>query len=121
MERADYLILEEGYRLLRKELEVWNGRALEHGALSQPYEKEVADISWMIKWGKEELDKNSRIVLFYGISVGSVRYVKAALMFLIGKREQERVQKVKEGWPSAALGALSESIERVRTIASGIT
>jgi hypothetical protein len=119
--RANYLIVQEGLGLLSEELDVWNERALEHGAASQPYQQEAADLTHLMEWGSRELSQtNMPEIVVKGISVGNLRYVKAALMLVIRKREADCAQKAQDGWPGAALGSLNEGIERVRKIADTI-
>ena len=116
--RANYRILQEGFNLLCQELEVWNQRALEHGAAQPPYEQEVAHLTDLIAWGDEQLGRtNTQEIVITGISVGNLRYVKAALIFLIRKREQDCAKKGREGWPDAALRSLTDSIGHVKQIA----
>jgi hypothetical protein len=118
LNREDYLILHEAYGLLRDELDIWNRRALEHGAARPPYEQELADLTRMIEWGNEQLTQNRTDIIVSGVSVGSLRYAKAALMFAIWRREQDRAEKAHEGWPSAALASITDGIERIRKIAN---
>src|ERR1700731_2469648 len=104
LNRGNYNILHEGFRVLCKELEVWNQQALENHGAYPPYEKEVADLKQLINWGDEQLAQaNAQEIIIRGISVGNLRYVKAALIFVIQKREQEYAKKAEEGWPGAVL------------------
>jgi len=120
LSRTDYLAVQKGYELLREELEAWNQRAVENGATSQPYEREVEDLSRMIEWGKEQLAGSRQDIVVNGMSVGSLRYAKAALMFTILKREQDRDEKANERWPSAALRSLGGVIEHLEKISGRI-
>ena len=80
--RANYEILHEGFRLLCKKLEVWNQRTLENRGAYPPYEKEVEDLRQLIDWGDGQLAQaNVQDVIIRGVSVGNLRYVKAALIF----------------------------------------
>ncbi len=120
--REDFLILQEAYGFLREGLEVWNRRALEHGAVNPPYKQEVDDLTHMIEWGNDQLSQSStRGVVVFGISVGSLRYAKAALMVMIRKRELDCAEKVQAGWPGGALKSLTDRIEKVRDIAKDIS
>lgn len=119
--RSDYETLQEGYRLLRGVLEEWNERVLEHGAAGQPYEIEVRDLERMIEWGGEQLSHaERREIVVDGISVGSLRYAKAALMLMIQRREEDRAEKARQGWPDATLRSLDDGIKRIRKIARSI-
>ena len=118
---ADFLILQEGYRLLREELDGWNRRALANGALRSPYEREVNDLNRMIEWGDQELARaRMSVVLLYGISIGTLRYEKAALMLMIWKREQDCAEKAREGWPTAALRSLTDGVDDLKKFAAEI-
>ena len=118
LRRANYEMLLDGYRQLRDALEEWNQRALGNGAAKRPYEKEVGDLDIMIAWGDEQLahDEAWEIVV-KGISVGSMRYAKAALLLLIHRRQQDRADKSKQGWPDAPLRSLDAAIDRIGKIA----
>lgn len=121
LSRGNYEILHEGFCLLCKELDTWNRHAVEERGAYPPYEKEVADLRQLIDWGKGELSQsNAREIVVRGVSVGNLRYTKAAFMFVIQKREHEYATHAGEGWPSAALKSLADSIERIRTIARSI-
>jgi hypothetical protein len=122
LSRDDYKTLQEGFTLLRDDLELWNQRALDNGAARAPYQREVADLTHLIGWGEEQLAEASRQeIVVIGISVGNIRYVKAALIFVIWKREQDCARKAREAWPGAALQSIAEGIQHVRRIAERIT
>lgn len=121
LNRGNYEILHEGLRLLCEELEVWNQHALENRGAYPPYEKEVADLRQLIDWGDGQLAQaNAQQIVVRGISVGNLRYVKAALIFAVEKREQEYAKKAEEGWPAGVLKSLADGIEQVRTLARAI-
>jgi hypothetical protein len=117
---ADFRILQEAYRLLREGLDEWNRRALANGAVRSPYEQEVDDLNRMIEWGDEQLAQPGRIVLLHGLSVGTLRYEKAALMLMIWKREQDCAEKAREGWPTAALRSLTDGVDDSKKFAAEI-
>jgi len=118
--RGDYLIVQEGLALLCDELTAWNEQAIENGAAYPPYEKEVADLSRMIEAGELEVIESSIEVVFRGTSIGSLRYIKAALMFVIQKRERELALRAKEGWPDAAVRSVADSLEKIKTFAQTV-
>ena len=118
--RSDYEIVQRALCLLRDDLGVWNSRALEHGAVGRPYESEVTDLSQMIEWADEELLKPGPDIVVSGISVGSLRYIKAALVLMIRTRERDRREKAGQGWPGGALRSLDGGIDRVRRLAERI-
>lgn len=119
--RSCYEILQDGLRLLRAELDAWNDRAVEHGAASRPYAAEVKNLDGMIEWGDKKLNyvKASEIVV-QGISIGSLRFAKAGLMLAIRKREEDRADKARQGWPEGAIRSLYDGIQRIEKIAQKI-
>lgn len=120
--RGTYETIQQGLRLFRDELEAWNRRALEHGAVASPYASEVADLNAMIEWADEKLsDPKLQDVVVQGISIGSLRYAKAALLFLKQTRQRDRAARAKDGWPDAALQSLDGGIDQIKKIAEVIT
>jgi len=117
---ARYRMVHEGFKLLRSELDIWNNRALEHGASDRPYAAEVDDLARMIDWGDEELSHKRPDVVVKEASIGTVRYVKAALMILIRKKEEDYASKLEAEWPDKALKALRDSVEPMRRMADSI-
>lgn len=108
---------------MKKALGDWNQRALESGAPALPYEREVEDLDQMINWGRPRLEATRfahEHILVRGISVGSLRYVKAALLMELHARETDRDKRAQEGWPGGALGALDKGIDTVRSKAAVI-
>jgi hypothetical protein len=119
--RQKYVALQEAFRLLRDTLEGWNEQALAHGAASRPYEREVTDLGQMIEWGDRRLGhKDATEVVVDGISIGSLRYAKAALLLMAYRRQEDRTKKAALGWPSAAMRSLDEAIENINQIAAMI-
>jgi hypothetical protein len=117
---VDFLILQDAYRLLRDELEGWNRRALENGGLRSPYEREVGDLNRMIEWGDQELARARTGVFLNSLSVGTLRYEKAALMLMIWKREVDCAEKAQAGWPTAALRSLTDRVDDLKNLAAEI-
>ena len=118
LKRSSYETLQDAYRQLRDELETWNRRALDHGASTPPYEREVDDLNGILAWGDEQLaHASAREITVRGISVGSSRYTKAALTLLIHRRCEDRAAKSAQRWPDATLRSLDDAIERVGKIA----
>jgi hypothetical protein len=117
---ADLRILRQAYGLFRDDLRAWNRRALANGA-SSPYKREVDDLTHMIEWVARQSDQ-ARMggVVVQGVSVGNLQYIKAALLLMVWKREQDYANRVREGWPSAALKSLTESIDEVKKFAAEI-
>lgn len=93
-----------------QEIQRWNATAIEHGASQQPYEREEADVNRIIEWGRERLNpsKGSDITIT-GISVGTLRYIKAALLLSIRRREEDIEEKVHQRWPDGVISSLKEA------------
>jgi hypothetical protein len=119
-ERENYATVHEALRMLRDELAGWNKRALEHGAATEPYKAEVDHLGMMIDCGADKLSEGLPHVVVNSISVGSRQYQKAALLLMVHKRERERTERAREGWPSGALQALNAAIDRIRRLADAI-
>ena len=115
--RCKYEVLHRAYRLLRDELHAWNQRVGRENSAEAPYRDEVADLDGIIEWGECHLRSVPREIVVRGISVGSIRYAKAALTLDIHHRRHERAVKSAEGWPDAALRSLDDAIERTQSIA----
>ena len=116
--RSSYETLQDAYRKLRDELETWNRRVREHGALTPPYEQEIADLDRRLKWGEAELaNADAQEIMVRGISVGSQRYAKAALYLVMYRRREDLIAKSNQGWPDSALRSLNDAIVRIGKIA----
>jgi hypothetical protein len=110
--REEYELLQEAFGLLRVKLLSWGEVARSHGALSSPYEVELQDLEQMINWGEEKLlDKSAREIHEHGLSVGSLRYIKAALIHAAWYREKEIGEAAQATWPSAVTQALRKKVE----------
>jgi hypothetical protein len=55
-----------------------------------------------------------------GISIGSLRYTKAALLLAIRRREEEISRKTAENWPKGVLDSLRSGMEPLRKLAQAI-
>lgn len=118
IKRSNYKILQEAYRALRDELNIWNRRTLDQGASRPPYEQEVNDLNRILNWGDKQLaDTNLQEITITGISIGSLRYAKAALMLKIYRQRQNLVVKSDQLWPDATLRSLDDAIEHIDKIA----
>jgi hypothetical protein len=116
--RETYALIQESFKLLLTEIQQWNSRALEHGASRKPYEQEEEDIARIIEWGEEKLADSSRLdIVIHSISVGSMQYIKAALLLAIKRKEEDVAQKAAEGWPDGVISALRESIDNLKKLA----
>jgi hypothetical protein len=99
----------------------WNKVAIAHGATDAPYAEEVADLNRMIDWYKERVfadDSSQEIV--ESISVGSLRYHKAALIHAAWVREQDVDRTAKSDWPSAVQESLRSGAKSFRKLADKI-
>ena len=121
--KDEYEIVQECYNLIKSELEKWNQISLKHGAITPPYENEVNDLETMIEWGDAELEKlNDRFgfIRVRGISIGSLRYLKAALLYGIKIKEKIISEKRQQNWPETALKFLEPPINKIKKILENI-
>ena len=119
--KDDYILIQDSLSLLLNEIQSWNVKALEHGATKTPYEEEEGCIEEMIAYGKAKLANQCRYIEIHGISVGSLRYIKAAL-FLAIRREEERIaQKIEDRWPDGVISSLRGKKTALKNIADTIT
>lgn len=122
LSRAKYEQLHECYKLILKRIEEWNQIAVAHGALEAPYKAEAQDFERMIEWGAEELgDKNRREIVVKGISVGSLRYAKAALIYGSRVRKAEAQAAERPDWPTAVRAAMQDAGKPLVDLAEKIT
>ena len=122
LRRERYQLIQESLNLLLKEVQRWNRTALEHGASRKPYESEETDLSEMIEWGEERLgDSTGSMIVVHGISVGSWRYIKGALLLAIRRKEEDLSEKTTQGWPDGVVSALRERITDLMSMADKIS
>ncbi|MCY4059953.1 MAG: toll/interleukin-1 receptor domain-containing protein [Gammaproteobacteria bacterium] len=118
--RRRYEELHRAYRLMRDELDQWNQRVAQEGPAQGPFIREVADLDHVIDWGEAKLaNPDAQEIFVRGISVGSIRYIKAALLFEVHQRRCDRDAKRDQGWPDAALRSLDDAIEQIQRTADG--
>ena len=115
-----YEILHRAYRLLRDELSTWNQRVAGENGAKEPYMQETSDLDSILKWGERQLRGDPWEIVVRGISVGSLRDAKAALMLDVHQRRQDRAAKSAQGWPDAALRSLDDALERTQRIADDL-
>jgi hypothetical protein len=119
--RSSYQLVQESLIRFLMEIKNWNEVAVQHGAARRPYEKEENDISRMVAWGTDRLKESSGAdIEINGITVGSLRYKKAALLLSIYLREQDLQSRRRDAWPSGALQSLEESVQKLRDLADKI-
>ncbi len=118
--KAKYTLVLQGLELLRDEIRIWNERALQHGAANAPYEEDLALLENMISYEAENLSRaDSRSVLINGMSIGSLRYIKAGLVLMLARREGQIAEKQREGWPSGVLAAMRSGMEELMKLSQG--
>ena len=118
--RPRYEELHDACRLMRDKLDQWNQRVAQEGPAQEPFMQEVADLDRIIEWGEAKLaDPGAREVRVPEISVGSIRYLKAALLLKVHQRRCDRDAKRDQGWPHAALQSLDDAIDQIQRTADG--
>lgn len=120
-DRAEYEVIQDALKILEAKIGAWNRVAVENGALEPPYAREAKDLRNMIEWGEERLSKGADVVLVSGISVGSTRYLKAALIHAAWFREKEINDTAKETWPPAVVEAMRGRVRRYHQFADEIS
>jgi hypothetical protein len=105
--REDYVHVSTALNLLNAKLASWNSIAATHGATTAPYAQEVEKLSGMIEWGEERLaDKDLHEVTVNGISIASLRIIKAALLHAAWHFDTETSEQAAQGrWPARVLDA----------------
>lgn len=121
MPASKYAKLVEAYRFLREALQEWNERVPRETGAEAPYLMEVEDLDRMIHWSDEQFSNGGREVVVRGISVGSLRYAKAAMLHYIHDKQEGRAAMAENGWPSAALRSVDDDIQQLQTIADSIS
>ena len=121
-DRKDYETLQGALKLLEAKLSSWNQVAMTHGAFEPPYKLEVECLRGMIEWGDERLsNKDGQVVFVPGISVGSLRLHKAALIHAAWYREKEVTETAKDTWPSAVAEAMRGRVKQYHQLAEKIS
>jgi hypothetical protein len=116
-----YELIQGSLAITLQEVQRWNATAIEHGASRRPYEREETDLNQIIAWGRKRLDaSNGSDITITGISIGSLRYLKAALLFAIRKRQEEIDKKEDQGWPDAVISSLKEAIASLKKLSDMI-
>ena len=119
--RDTYEFIQSALKLLKAKLDGWNSTALAHAALSTPYAHEVEILETMIDWGEPKLaDKSASKITVNGISVESLRYLKAALIHAAWFHETEALSYDKYGWPPRVLESMRGRTRKAHEIAESI-
>lgn len=107
--RGDYVLAKKALDLLRSEIQGWNERALNHGALSAPWGKEIEDLDFIIR----QFEAVVPGMLLTGVAVGTLRYLKAGLGLLATRKEGEISDKIRAGWPEAVTESMREGLREI--------
>ncbi|BEP55606.1 hypothetical protein GmRootV118_28500 [Variovorax sp. V118] len=119
--RADYSVIQSAYLLLHAKVKAWNSIALQHGATASPYAREEEDLAHRIEWGEEQLDDKQKLAIrVAGMTVGSLRYQKAALIHAAWHEEEKVNDAAKEGWPSAVVQAVRGRVRLFHALAQKV-
>jgi hypothetical protein len=94
----------KGLLHLRERLDAWN-----KDESTLPYAREVKDLDWMIKWSRDQLARTGRHIDFNGISVGSLRYLKAGEVLMVLEAE-EQLRRDLNTLPAGVIAARRASI-----------
>lgn len=115
-----YEIERDALKLLLTKVEEWNKTALEHGAATEPYAREADDIGHMVFYIEKRLKEGiQRSPFRESISVGNLRYIKAALLYSIGI-EKAKFEGKSSDWPTAVLDAVQARIQPLQNHADTI-
>ena len=119
--RADYVHIQTALRMLHAELGSWNAKAISRGAKSSPYEYEVQAIGEMVMWAEPLLaNEGLHKLRVNGITVESLRFIKAALLLANWKYEAEASTQANEGWPQRVVDAVQDRARSVKGLAAQI-
>lgn len=112
--KSTYEFLHKGLVRLRDRLHEWNSREVQ-----PPYRDEVRDLTNMIDWGAERLagmTAEHRDVWVNGISVGSLRYLKAGAVLQVLEAEED-LQRDIGTLPSGVVAARRRTIAQMKELA----
>lgn len=107
--RGDYELAKKALYLLRSEVQAWNEKALNHGAISVPFDGEIQDLDFIIR----QFEGVQAPMLLTGVAIGTLRYLKAGLILLAARKDGEISGKVKEGWPGTVIESMREGLRQV--------
>lgn len=115
--KESYRLIHDGLNGLLEEVKIWNKRAQDHGA-APPYVHDAEFLERMIGFSSNQLRERSSHVRVSGMSVGSMRYLRAGMELALVRKRNQLQKKRTEGWPSAVLESLAKSIEEIEKVAS---
>jgi hypothetical protein len=119
--KSDYEQLQQGLKRMVSEITRYDRAGQELGLTSSPYQEEVAYLQRMIQWGDQELAKvsgPSDVLPFPGVSVRSLRYLKAGAVLLVHDEIQRKdnVLKMYTFVPKAIVASVDERIEQFKNL-----
>ena len=99
----------KGLVLLRERLDAWNNTET-----VPPYVDEVRDVDWMIEWSRDRLSKGGiHGAMFFSISYGSLRYLKAGAVLLVLEAEEQLRQDL-SSLPAGVVAARRASVAKMK-------
>ena len=111
----------EAMELFLSQIHEWNKTATEHGA-KPPYEDEESQVEQMVLWGKSKLAvANAPVILSGPLSIETLKYIKAGLVFAIDQRNKEIAEKASVGWPKGVIDSLKDSLQPIVKLCNSIT
>ena len=116
-DHSSYAFVQSALELLHAKLSSWNTIAMNHGALAPPYIEEVDDLKIMANWGEERLGAGQHTITVNGITVGSIRNLKAALLFAAWHFELEAAKNTEDSWPGKVVEAVRGRARRYQELA----
>jgi hypothetical protein len=119
---STYKEFQEGLKIILKELEKHSSLITDLGLASSPYEKEKKRLTTMIEWGEEHLKGKNfdhDDIYINGVSYGSLRYLKAAMLLRVKQLSEKRDSVLKEHAfvPRAIIQSINERIEQLTNLA----
>jgi hypothetical protein len=120
--RDSYKLINGALTRLMGRLQKWNSVAASHGAATPPYDEELHVIQSMVEWGNRTLENKAlHEVTVNGITVESLRYMKAALILDAWQIDKGIVASTGSAqWPGAVAAAVNERALRCRALAEAI-
>jgi hypothetical protein len=112
-----YRLIQDGLAKLLASIEEWNKRAIQHGAKSEPYRQDAEIVRNMIAFGEHKLNEGRHYIYLSGVSVGSMRYLRAGLELIIRRRQAEVAGYRASGWPGGALKSIEDGVAELESLA----
>ena len=117
-DHSSYAFVQSALELLHAKLSSWNTIAITHGALALPYIEDVDNLKVMVNWGKERLsEQDQHKITVRGITVGSIRYLKAALLHAAWHFELEAAKNTMDSWPGTVVETVRGRARRYQELA----